>query len=100
MIRFSPVLALLSAAFIVGCSTSADVAVTPAGSAEAVPAGITVHKNAAGKVFCPIMKAEIEDPSKAVGYVDHEGTRYYMCCESCLERAKADPSILSKASAS
>ena len=31
------------------------------------------------------------DPAKAAGQFDHQGTTYYFCATSCLERFRADP---------
>jgi len=86
---------------LAGCASSTDVAETP-GTAEststtasAEPANF--HKNEEGKALCPFMKVVIDDPANAVGYVDYEGTRYYLCCDSCLAKAKDDPSSIAQA---
>lgn len=42
-------------------------------------------------VYCPVMKSPIASISKANSYVDHEGTRYYMCCGGCDGKFKANP---------
>lgn len=52
-----------------------------------------------GDLYCPIMKQKIRSEADAVGYVDYEGTRYYMCCESCLTMAKNDPKMAADAAA-
>lgn len=52
-----------------------------------------------GDLFCPIMKQKIRSEADAVGHVDHEGIRYYMCCESCLNMAKNDPKMAADAAA-
>jgi len=31
------------------------------------------------------------DPAKAAGQTEHEGTTYYFCARSCLERFRAEP---------
>ena len=35
-------------------------------------------------LFCPVYKTKIESYSKAGGYVDSNGVRYYVCCAHCL----------------
>ncbi len=40
--------------------------------------------------FCPLMKFEM-DSKDVGGYVDYKGVRYYQCCESCVNKFKADP---------
>ena len=52
-----------------------------------------------GDLYCPIMKSKIRSEADAVGYVDYEGIRYYMCCESCLTMAKNDPKVAADAAA-
>jgi len=44
-----------------------------------------------GKLTCPVMGASIESKEKAVGYQDHEGTRYYFCCDMCPDAFKKEP---------
>lgn len=34
-------------------------------------------------LYCPVSKEVIASYGAASGYVDHEGTRYYMCCAGC-----------------
>jgi YHS domain-containing protein len=41
-------------------------------------------------LFCPVFSAPIKDYASAGGYVDVAGTRYYVCCGSCLAKMKAD----------
>lgn len=40
---------------------------------------------------CPVMKVAVAVPSEAEGYVDFEGTRYYICCGGCFNPFKSDP---------
>ncbi len=40
-------------------------------------------RNGAGKVACPVMGMAIDAPEDAVSYADHEGVRYFFCCDSC-----------------
>lgn len=49
-----------------------------------------MHKKAeegVGQKTCPVMG----EPINKNLYVDHEGKRIYVCCESCLEEVKKDP---------
>ena len=39
---------------------------------------------------CAVMGTKIESYSKAVSYVDHEDTRYYMCCVGCTPMMTKD----------
>lgn len=58
-----------------------------------------VFKTKDGKMVCPMMGVEMKDESEAVGYVDHEGTRYYMCCDACLKMGKDDPAKVAEKAA-
>lgn len=40
-------------------------------------------RNGAGAVACPVMGMAIAAPEDAVSYADHEGVRYFFCCDSC-----------------
>ena len=40
---------------------------------------------------CPVMGEKIESYSKASGYMDYEGVRYYFCCAGCEPAMKKDP---------
>jgi hypothetical protein len=50
---------------------------------------LRVFTNPHGKVTCPLMNVATA-PEKAVGFVDIEGIRYYMCCDGCSNTAKKD----------
>ena len=41
-------------------------------------------------VWCSIMRKPIASIEKATGYVDVTGTRYFVCCESCLAHVRGD----------
>lgn len=41
-------------------------------------------------LWCPVMRKEIASIERAVGYVDRDGTRFFLCCESCMGSAPAD----------
>ncbi len=89
-------LAAIAAALLAGCSpdpapeTAAGPRPTAAPSAP-VKGAVVAHRNAEGKLECPVMHAPIESEAQAVGYQDHEGKRYYFCCAACPEKFKADP---------
>lgn len=40
---------------------------------------------------CPVMKSPVASISKASGFADFEGTRYYFCCAGCDTKFKANP---------
>ncbi len=50
-------------------------------------AGVTLEKTPAPQTTCPVMGGKID---KSL-YADVEGKRIYVCCESCIEKVKADP---------
>lgn len=66
----------------------ADGAIASAHAAADVPAAF---RNGAGQVACPVMGMAIKAPEDAVSYIDHAGTRYYFCCDSCEKLFLADP---------
>jgi YHS domain-containing protein len=41
-------------------------------------------------LYCVVMKHPIDAVSKAGGFVDFQGTRYYPCCPNCLGKARSD----------
>ncbi|MEX2242295.1 MAG: YHS domain-containing protein [Fimbriimonadaceae bacterium] len=47
--------------------------------------------NGDGELICPVMKSVIKSENTAVGFHDHEGKRYYFCCDGCPEVFKKDP---------
>jgi YHS domain-containing protein len=60
--------------------------VAPAEGAEVATtsaAQIPAWRNAAGAVACPVMGMGIASPDDAVSFADHDGVRYYFCCDSC-----------------
>ena len=42
-------------------------------------------------MFCPVQKIELKNYFGCNGYVDYEGVRYYVCCDTCLGALKANP---------
>lgn len=42
-------------------------------------------------MYCPVLKIELKNYFGCNGYVDYEGVRYYVCCDSCLGALKANP---------
>ncbi|MCU0316457.1 MAG: YgdI/YgdR family lipoprotein [Fimbriimonadaceae bacterium] len=103
---FAPFLCI-SALFLAGCASdqaatpatpgtpsSSTAPATAASSSEPksdLPAGMTAFKGTDGVVTCPLMGDKIPDVSKAVGFVDHENVRYYLCCPACLKQFQSDP---------
>lgn len=91
------ILAVLASIFIAGCS---QPAATPPATSEAPQASSTASsepvafRNKDGKLVCPMMGAEMKDESAAVGHVDYEGVRYYLCCDMCTEPANKDPKAM------
>ncbi|MBX3117447.1 MAG: YHS domain-containing protein [Fimbriimonadaceae bacterium] len=85
----------LFAVFIVGCSQPADTPSPAKGEDSAastpVPSTPAAFTNDKGQILCPVMGTVVEDKSKAVGYQDYNGKRYYFCCGSCPDEFKADP---------
>ena len=39
-------------------------------------------------LWCPVMRQGIPSIEKAIGYIDRDGVRYYLCCESCMGSAR------------
>jgi hypothetical protein len=79
----------------IGCSAGQEAA--PGSETASASEPKAFMKN--GKIFCPLMKAEIASVEEAEGYVDFEGTRYYVCCGFCLGKAKKDPAAVAAAAA-
>ena len=52
---------------------------------------LAAFKNEDGDLACPVMGSVIISEDDAVGYQDHDGTRYYFCCGGCPEEFAADP---------
>jgi YHS domain-containing protein len=46
-----------------------------------------------------MMGSEIKDEASAVGHVDYEGVRYYLCCDMCVEPANKDPKAMAEKAA-
>lgn len=89
-------LAMLGASVLAGCQGGTPAEAAPESAQQSTPeaANEPVAYTKDGKLFCPIMKSEIASKEKAVGYVDHKGTRYYMCCKPCLDQAQKNPNII------
>jgi YHS domain-containing protein len=49
------------------------------------------HKNAEGKLVCPVMKSVVASADKASGYSDYKGKRYYFCCGGCKPMFDKNP---------
>jgi YHS domain-containing protein len=57
---------------------------------------LAVYKNAEGKLACPVMDVAIESEDAAFSHIDHEGKRYFFCCNGCPEVFKKDPKKFAK----
>jgi YHS domain-containing protein len=42
-------------------------------------------------LYCTVMNHPIKHFASTGGYVDHEGTRYYVCCPACLPKLQKEP---------
>jgi YHS domain-containing protein len=62
-----------------------------ADGAERDPAALPAFRNGAGAIACPVMGQVIATAADAVSYADHEGTRYYFCCDSCEKLFLEEP---------
>lgn len=93
MLRAS-LLVLASLSQLGGCSTTATptTTTTPADAWAAVKAAEgaatdavapPAFRNAAGQIACPVMGLAIAAAADAVSFADHDGVRYYFCCDSC-----------------
>ncbi len=45
---------------------------------------------------CPMSNEKLTSYSQAYGYMDYNDTRYYICCNHCFPKAKADPEAAAK----
>lgn len=59
-------------------------------------ASVVDYTNDQGEIVCPVMGTVIKDKTKAVGYQDYEGKRYYFCCDGCPDTFKEDPAKYAK----
>lgn len=50
-------------------------------------------------LYCPVMKKPIASASKAWGFVDHDGVRWYLCCAGCEEPFLKNPATFVTAEA-
>jgi YHS domain-containing protein len=75
---------LAIAAIACGCKDGGQT-----GQQQGQPAAAAKEAAPAGKpqTACPVMGGKID---KSI-YVDYQGKRVYLCCESCLAEAKKDP---------
>jgi len=60
----------------------------PPAKGDMKPVAFTNDK---GELICPVMKSVIASENNAVGFQDHEGKRYYFCCDGCPQVFKKDP---------
>jgi YHS domain-containing protein len=99
-------------AIVAGCGAAPPAPVAPAGVVTARPMGadlaylegvalaevgakeagsVKVFRNAAGQPACPVMGNAIVKADEAISFTDHQGTRYFFCCDSCEKRFLEDP---------
>lgn len=90
--------ALLGSLLAVGCSsgTNGEAQVTKPESVPSAPAGKSAaapvaYRNPEGKLLCPVMNVVIESEKDAVDFQDHEGKRYYFCCDGCPGKFRKEP---------
>lgn len=50
-------------------------------------------------LYCPVGKEKIASASKAWGYADHDGVRWYLCCAGCEQPFLKDPASFINADA-
>jgi len=60
------------------------------------PKQLPEHRNAKGQLVCPVMGSAIASASKASGYSDHDGRRYFFCCGGCKPAFDKDPGKYSR----
>ncbi len=100
----APLLVLASLCHLGGCSTTATTATTTPTTPADPWASVQVaegaahdavapppFRNAAGQIACPVMGLAIASAADAVSYADHEGVRYYFCCDSCEKLFLEEP---------
>ena len=54
-------------------------------------AAVVDFTNEKGQIVCPVSGDTIADKSKAAGFEDYNGKRYYFCCGMCPPEFKKDP---------
>lgn len=84
---------LILSVALVGCQSAEKPAAAPAAEPGPTP---TAFKNASGQLVCPMMNVVIKSEADAAGYVDHDGTRYYLCCDACVSKGKANPASVAE----
>ncbi len=95
-------------ALAVGCApaepegTENETTETSSGTSTTQESGgtqLVEFRNEAGNLVCPLMNSEIKDESKVISWVEHEGTKYAMCCDACAEKGKEDPALVAEKAA-
>ena len=87
-IHWFPVLLLLSLMFVGGCSKPKPPETAAAPAATAAPTG-SVAGGGQDMVSCPVLGTTMAK-SKMIP-VEFEGQTYYVCCQDCVEKFKANP---------
>ena len=79
-------------AIIAGCAgttpTTTQTAPNKLNNNSATP---VAFRNDKGQIQCPVMGSVIASEDKAISYQDHNGKRYYFCCDGCPDSFKKDP---------
>lgn len=90
--RLGPVLLAIPLLAACGGAPADPWSVVPVaqGATSSTPAPAP-FRNAIGEIACPVMGVGITTPADAVSYADHQGVRYFMCCDSCEKLFLADP---------
>ncbi|MFM9873518.1 MAG: hypothetical protein ACKVQS_08665 [Fimbriimonadaceae bacterium] len=107
MKRISLFLVIIAGLLIAGCSSTTPEAKSDTTTKE--PTAVTktdptssepvAFRNGKGELVCPMMGSVIKDEASAVGHVDYEGVRYYLCCDMCIEPANKDPKAMAEKAA-
>ena len=92
---------------LVGCASeeapaddAEETAVTsPAGESTEGETQLVDFTNEDGKLVCPMMGSVIENKEDAVGWVEHDGVNYAMCCAPCMETGSKNPELVAQKAA-
>lgn len=80
---------------LIGCGSETadsdqDTAAQGSASGTDVSLEPVAYTNADGELICPVM-GSVTTKETAVGHADHNGKRYYFCCDGCPQAFSADP---------
>jgi len=80
-------LAAAGALALAGCAPKAQEDIRPAPATKSEPA-VKTTKSALGNEMCPVMPGR---KVKADLKFDYQGRTVYVCCKSCIEQFKQNP---------